>query len=78
MERKWFVYDLIFDVVGIYDSQEDASKSIGTSRQTANKSFRSGKPIFKQFYICQPGELIDLYQRSGSIKHDSKSNNQSA
>ncbi|MFJ5762743.1 HNH endonuclease [Neobacillus sp. NPDC093182] len=56
----WAVYDENLKYIRSYPSQEDASKSIGVSRQTANNSFRLGRLILGQLYICMPSQYKQL------------------
>ncbi|QDP39435.1 HNH endonuclease [Radiobacillus deserti] len=60
LNKQWIVYDLNFNIISRHNSQEDAAKSIGVSRQTANNSFRLGRPITKQYYICKPVQVEEF------------------
>ncbi|MCT9858218.1 HNH endonuclease [Priestia megaterium] len=63
MNRQWLVLDLDFNTLSKHDSQEDAAVSIKVSRQTANKAFRLGTPIKKQYYICRLAQVETLKER---------------
>ncbi|MCU4842302.1 HNH endonuclease [Bacillus cereus] len=65
MNNQWIVYDTNFNVLRRYDSHEDASRSIGVSRQAANASFRKGRALLKRFYICKSTQLDELKERIG-------------
>ncbi|PGM34663.1 hypothetical protein CN941_25860 [Bacillus cereus] len=69
LNRQWIVYDRNFNVLSRHNSHEEASRSIGVSRQTANASFRKGRPILKRFYICKPTQLNELKERLGGNKY---------
>jgi hypothetical protein len=64
--KHWAIYDLNLNFLCSFSSQIDAARSLGVSRQTANNSFRLGRPIFKRFYICMPTQYEQLLEKISS------------
>ncbi|MBS4194358.1 HNH endonuclease signature motif containing protein [Lederbergia citri] len=69
LNRQWVVLDPSFKILSTHDSQETAAKSIGVSRQSANNSFRRGKPILRHYYICKLREVSELKKKIGGRNH---------
>ncbi|WP_455919504.1 HNH endonuclease [Priestia megaterium] len=61
--KQWAVYDLNFNIIQIYNSQNEALKSVGVSRQAANRSYRKGRPILRKYYICRLNQKDELRTR---------------
>lgn len=72
LNSQWIVYDRNFNVLSRHNSHEEASRSVGVSRQTANTSFRKGRPILKRFYICRPTQLNELKERMEETNYEER------
>ncbi|MFB5197885.1 HNH endonuclease [Neobacillus sp. KR4-4] len=67
MNNYWAIYDKDLNHIRSYETQFEAAQALGVSRQTANNSFRLGRPIFRNFYICMPSQIEKLKEKLNKL-----------